>query len=126
MEIHERLENYRKSLNLTQTDFAHAVCVDPHTYSDYESGAAPIPDDFIKLVGVVYDVSENWLRTGEGDLKRTPSVDEELADIFGAFIHDGNPEQKRLVKNFMSLISTVPDDCYPGIDAFIQSMNEKR
>ena len=58
--------------------------------------------------------------------RKSPSVDEELADIFGAFIHDGNPEQKRLVKNFMSLISTVPDDCYPGIDAFIQGMNNKQ
>ena len=126
MEIHERLKEYRKSHKLNQTAFASAVGVNQNTYSNYENGVSPIPDVFIKSVCAVYGLSEDWLRTGEGEPEQKLSEDEELAEIFGAFIADGNPERKRIAKNILNLLDAIPEKYYPGIAAFVQDVIDKQ
>lgn len=126
MKINERLKDFRKSIGLNQTEFAQAVGVIQRTYSGYENGTNPIPDVFIKSVCAVYDLNEEWLRTGEGEKKRMPTIDEELADIFGAFIHDGDPEKKRIAKNILNLIDAIPEKYYPSIAAFVQEVIDKQ
>ena len=126
MEIKDRLKDYRKSKKLSQAEFAASVGISQVALSQYEIGTRAIPDVFIKSVCAVYDLNEEWLRTGEGEKKRMPTIDEELADIFGAFIHDGDPEKKRIAKNILNLIDAIPEKYYPVIAAFVQDVIDKQ
>lgn len=66
--MEERLKELRKSLNLTQQEFADKIGVKRNTIAQYESGRnAPI-DAVITLICRTYGVSEAWLRTGEGEM----------------------------------------------------------
>lgn len=125
MDTKDRLKDYRKSHKLSQTEFAASVGISQVALSQYELGTRPIPDVFIKSVCAVYGLSEDWLRTGEGDPEAKLSDDEELAEIFGTFLADSDPEKIRLAKSVLNLLDSIPAEYYPAIRDFCQALVDK-
>ena len=66
--MNERLKTLRKSLDLTQAQFAERVGVKPNTISQYESGRNNPTDAVLALICREYGVNEVWLRTGIGPM----------------------------------------------------------
>ena len=66
--MHERIKELRKSLNLTQDEFGDRLGVVKSSISNIEKGRHGITDQMIKLMVKEIGVSENWLRTGEGEM----------------------------------------------------------
>ncbi len=64
----ERLKQLRKTLKLNQVNFAKQLGITQTSYSAIESGVNPLTNKYIKMICVIFDVSENWLRTGEGSM----------------------------------------------------------
>lgn len=88
--MEERLKELRKTLNLTQQEFAEKIGVKRNTIAQYESGRnAPI-DAVITLICRTYSVNETWLRTGEGEMFQPKSRNDELLD-YARRIAEGNP-----------------------------------
>ena len=88
--MEERLKELRKTLNLTQQEFAEKIGVKRNTIAQYESGRnAPI-DAVITLICRTYSVDETWLRTGEGEMFQPKSRNDELLD-YARRIAEGNP-----------------------------------
>ena len=88
--MEERLKELRKTLNLTQQEFADKIGVKRNTIAQYESGRnAPI-DAVITLICRTYSVNETWLRTGEGEMFQPKSRNDELLD-YARRIAEGNP-----------------------------------
>lgn len=88
--MEERLKELRKSLKLTQQEFADRIGVKRNTIAQYESGRnAPI-DAVITLICRTYGVNETWLRTGEGEMFQPKSRNDELLD-YARRIAEGNP-----------------------------------
>ena len=90
----ERIKELRKALGLTQQEFSDRIGVKRNTIAQYESGRNEPLDAVITLICRTYDVSEEWLRTGEGDMFVQRSRDEELAAFFGDLMA-GQPDFKR-------------------------------
>lgn len=88
--MEERLKELRKSLKLTQQEFADRIGVKRNTIAQYESGRnAPI-DAVITLICRTYGVNETWLRTGEGEMFQPKSRNDELLD-YARRIAEGDP-----------------------------------
>lgn len=88
--MEERLKELRKTLNLTQQEFAEKIGVKRNTIAQYESGRnAPI-DAVITLICRTYSVNETWLRTGEGEMFQPKSRNDELLD-YARRIAEGDP-----------------------------------
>lgn len=68
-----RLKHLRKHLQLTQAEFARKINVKRPTVAAYELGNIEIPDRTITDVVRVFNVSEEWLRTGEGEMFPSPA-----------------------------------------------------
>ena len=86
----ERIKELRKALGLTQQKFADGMGVKQNTIAQYESGRnAPI-DAVITLICRTYEVDETWLRTGEGEMFKPKSRNEELFE-FAAKVAEGDP-----------------------------------
>lgn len=101
--MNERIKELRKALGLTQQKFADGMGVKQNTIAQYESGRnAPI-DAVVTLICRTYRVSENWLRTGEGEMFLPVDQDEELAQIM-AEIHLSDDELIRaIIKGYWRL-----------------------
>ena len=75
----------RKSKNLTQTAFGEIIGVKGNTVTNYETGLRTPTDAVIKSICREFDVNEEWIRTGNGEMF-TPGIKDKqisamLADV---------------------------------------------
>lgn len=69
MSIHERIRYLRKDvLGMNQTEFAERLGLKQGSFSSIESGSSTVTDRTIKAICMVFNVREEWLRTGEGEM----------------------------------------------------------
>lgn len=95
--MNERIKELRKSLGLTQLEFGEQVGVKANTIGNYEIGLRTPSDAVIRAICREFNVNENWLRTGEGEMFNPQ--DEKLAAFVGSLVaDDGEPFKRRMVE----------------------------
>ncbi len=72
--IGKRIKEIRKVFDLTQQEFSSKIGVKRNTIAKYETGRGDPIDAVISLICREFDVSETWLRTGEGEMFIEPEV----------------------------------------------------
>lgn len=107
--MHARIREIRKSQptkeQRTQQAFADKLNISRSQLSYYESGTVTIPERSIKDICEKYNVNEEWLRYGKGDMfKPEPEIDE-LAYLMGVFIANNEEDELRtkIIKAMLSL-----------------------
>ena len=94
----ERLKELRKALGLTQQEFADRLHIKRTNIGNYEVGVSLPTDSVIALICREFNVSEDWLRNGEGDMFIPMTRDEEIATFIGSIQADVDDTfKKRLV-----------------------------
>lgn len=66
--MNERIKRLRKALGFTQQEFAERIGVKRNTIAQYEIGRNKPIDSIINLICREYNVSPEWLQTGEGEM----------------------------------------------------------
>lgn len=70
----DRIKELRKTLDMTQQEFAERIGVKRNTIGQYEIGRNEPIDTVINLICREFNVREEWLRNGEGEMfKPKPS-----------------------------------------------------
>ena len=64
----DRIKKLRKELDLTQQAFADKIGMKQNTIAQYEMGRTTPSDAIIFSICREFDVNEEWLRTGEGEM----------------------------------------------------------
>lgn len=84
MTINERVKHFRKNtLHISQTEFAAKLGMKQTGISYMERDGSTVTDQTIKAICLLYNVNEEWLRTGSGDMYAktdTFSLDEFIKD----------------------------------------------
>ena len=83
MEIGERIKAVRKQFKLTQAEFGERIGVKGNTIATYEIGRNAPVDAIFSLLCREYGVNEIWLRSGEGEMFKAMTENEELAAYAG-------------------------------------------
>lgn len=81
--MNKRIKQLRKELHLSQADFGSKVGVKGNTIGNYEVGLRNPSDAVIFSICREFNVNEEWLRNGTGEMFNSLSQDEELAYIVG-------------------------------------------
>ncbi len=68
MTTNDRIKQIRKLKNLTQQEFANRLGIKRSTISNYEMGRNNPVDSVISLICREFNVNEEWLRNGTGDM----------------------------------------------------------
>lgn len=63
-----RLKEVCKSIGLNQTDFAKHLGITQTAYSMIENGNRPLADKYVKVICSEFQINENWLRNGIGNM----------------------------------------------------------
>lgn len=66
--MNERIKKLRRSLDLTQQEFADRIGVKRNTIANYEIGRNVPIDSVLALIVREFHVNEMWLRSGEGEM----------------------------------------------------------
>lgn len=99
--INERVVYLRKEiLHLNQTDFASHLGLRQTSVSSFEQPGASVSNPTIKAICLAFNVNENWLRCGEGDIfNQTETFD------LDAFVreHGGTDLEIKILKAYFEL-----------------------
>lgn len=92
--MNERLKELRKTLKLTQQEFADRLNIKRGAIANYEIGRNVPIDAVVSLICKEFNVNEDWLRNGSGEMFKERSPAEEI----GYYVEDlleydgqGNP-----------------------------------
>ena len=115
------------NVNLSQEEFGSKINIKSRGHiSALENGTKDLTERMIKDIVREFNVNEEWLRTGEGEMFRTLTPDQELADFVGGLFSDDCEPRK---KEFFLAMSKLPDEFFiQMMKAFeeVQEEKEKR
>ena len=120
--IGERIKKLRKGLDLTQQEFANRIGIKRNTIAKYETKRGEPIDAVISLICREFNVSERWLRAGEGEMFIKKEA-EPLDVLLDGLLEGQNitTEDRVLIKNFLEL----PDDSRHEVIRFVQKCAEE-
>ena len=84
MTTNQRIREARKTLKMSQKDFANAICISNTYLADVENESRKANDRIIKLCSMVFGISETWLKDGKGDMFYK-STDEKITRLVSIF-----------------------------------------
>ncbi len=99
--MNERIRQLRKSLGLTLEEFGAKVGVGKTAISNIENGNRNLTDQMFLSICREWNVNEEWLRTGEGDMFREMSRAEEAAQIVSSSLDKLSSDEWAFVKRIL-------------------------
>lgn len=85
----DRVKAVRTKENMTMEQFGEKLGVQKSAVSKIEKGKVNITEQMFKSICHEFNVNEEWLRTGEGEMSPKLSEDEEVADLVSDVLEDG-------------------------------------
>lgn len=104
--MEKRLKELRKFLGLNQAEFGERLGIKQSTVTGYETGSRSLSDAVILSICREFHVSEEWLRTGSGEMFVKLDMEDELARMFGELISDDSelaPVKRSLIHSLLRL-----------------------
>ena len=87
--MNERIKHLRKDvLNISQEEFGKKIGMTKGAISQFEKGSYAPTDQTIMLICREFHVSEDWLRTGEGEMFQALNRHEHLASLTQKILAD--------------------------------------
>lgn len=107
MSINERIKAVRKNSGLSQTAFAERLGATRGVITNLEGEKTETNEPFLRLICKEFNVSEEWLRTGEGDMMQKLTRNQEIAEFMGRVMNEPDDAPR---KRFISIISKLDVD----------------
>lgn len=96
--MQERIKQVRKSHNLTQTEFGERLGVRGNTITTYETGVRAPSSAVITAICREFNISEQWLRTGEGSPHIPRTREEEIEDMVNKALSGSSDFKKAVIR----------------------------
>jgi len=97
-----RIKELRKALNITQQELADKIKVSRNNVAGYETGTRNPSDAVISLLCREFNVNEEWLRNGTGEMFRQMDMDEQIASFIGDALSD---VEETFKKRFIAMLA---------------------
>ena len=103
--MNKRIKELRKYLQYNQKQFADALGIAQTSVSFLEREGSNVTEQNIKTICTVFNVREEWLREGKGDMFKSLSPDEELIKYVSELVQDRDQLKKNLILTILKLDS---------------------
>lgn len=102
--MYKRLIKLRNELHLTQADFGLKINLTRSSIANIETGQRGLTDRTISDICRVFNVNEEWLRTGDGPMFRPKKgLDNELAEHIADLIKTDDELTKAFILELLKL-----------------------
>lgn len=113
--LNERIKDVRLTRKLSQTDFAKKISVSRSAVCKMESGENSPSEQTIKLMCKEFGVNEDWLRTGQGDMFKPRTKNEELLSFVNDVMELEDDSFKKKLVNALAKLDTKDWECLENI-----------
>lgn len=106
--INQRIQELINKLGITKTEFAKTLKVSQPYISQLVNTGTP-SDILIESICIKYEINEDWLRYGTGEMFISKTFNEETYGKFGHLMEHASPEKRAFASCLISLIDRLPD-----------------
>ena len=118
--MNERLKKLRKTLDLTQQKFADRLGVKRNTVGQWECGINAITDQVVFSICRDFDVNEEWLRTGEGEMFEQMTEQQKLLKYTGMLLKDKDSAIVNAIQSFIVTYEQLDDTSKATLEKIAQ------
>lgn len=102
--MNSRIKKLRNHLKLTQKEFASKIGLKNSSLCDIEQNRCNVSERVIIAICSIFNVNENWLRTGQGEMFNT--LEKNYNEFFSIFKNLKPALQDFLIKIAKNLLDT--------------------
>ena len=102
--VNQRIVQIRKALGYSQEQFALPLKISRSFQGGIEANHRAVNDRLIRMISLTYGASEEWLRTGKGDM----------------FAARKDPRLERIIRNFNKMDSLLQDYVLKYLDWLVE------
>lgn len=118
----DRFKKLRKELNVTQQEFADKLKISRNFVAQIEMGSKVPSDRTIDDVCREFNVNEEWLRTGNGDMFVPGIKDKQISAMLADVMKSGEDSfRHRLV----SALARLDDEGWDNLEKLIDKISNK-
>lgn len=122
MSINSRVKEVRMACDLTQKQFGSRITLAQTYLSQIEKGDRDVTEKILKLICLEFNVNENWLRTGKGQMFNEVLEEDDLSRIFAELSISNDEFAKRFLRTYWGLSK----ESKSIISNFIDMLAEKK
>lgn len=123
--MNERIKQLRQEFHLSQDAFGKRLGVTGAAISRMEAGERAITEQMLLAICREFNVNEEWLRNGTGEMFNTMSQDEELAYIVGHTLPNADAQLKQTLIALGKLSQEFTPDDWKVIRKFVNALAGK-
>ena len=105
--MNERIRKLRKHLDLTQREFGERIGIKGTSIANYELGRNEPIDAVVSLICREFNVNEEWLRNGTGEMFIEMDKEDLLMEWAGRVLGNRTSSFK---KNFVKMLMSLTED----------------
>ena len=122
IKLKDRFKELRKELNVTQQEFADKLKISRNFVAQIEMGSKVPSDRTIDDVCREFNVNEEWLRTGNGDMFVSGIKDKQISAMLADVMKSGEDSfRHRLV----SALARLDDEGWDNLEKLIDMISNK-
>ena len=106
-ELKDRIKRLRNSLKLSQTEFGESLGAGIGAIKNLEAGITTLKPAMADLICRLYNVDPVWLETGEGEMFRKLSRQEQIADFVGEALADDSGDSRSQLISILAALDEV-------------------
>lgn len=120
--MNTRITELRKHLNLSMDSFGSKLGVTRSAISRIESGRVGVSNQIINSICREFNINETWLRTGEGDMFKDLSKNEQVARAISKALNTDN----EFVLNTFLALAEMPESVWDDVERFIDKLKSSK
>lgn len=121
--IGDRIKEVRLHAGMSQVEFGSRLKLSQSAVANYEKNVRTPIDSIINSICKEFNVSESWLRTGEGKPFVEKTRDQQIEDMVNE-IMASKPEDFR--RRFIRSLTALNMEGWKAIERFIDTINEQK
>ena len=121
--MNERFKQIRKALGMTQDEFSSKISLSRNFIAQIESGTKTPSDRTVSDVCREFNVSEKWLRTGNGEMFVPETKDEQISKMLADVLKCEDSDFK---KRLIVALSKMDNAGWDSLEKFIDSIANQK
>ena len=117
-----RIKQIRKESGLTQVEFGEKIGVKGNTVTNYETGLRNPTDAVLLSICREFNISEEWLRTGNGEMRKKRTRNQELAAFANDIMEDVDDSFK---KRFVLALSKLNESDWETLEKIADELSKE-
>ena len=120
-ELNSRIKQVRKALGMSQDDFGNGLGLGRGAITNIELNKTTPKPLVVQLICKTYNVNEQWLRTGEGEMFVQRTRSQEITDFMADLVQTDNEFKRR----FVSVLARLDEKDWELIEKMAEMLSEQ-